>query len=372
MVLRRIALVLLAWALPVLWGCAALLFHHIAGDWGAWHWLAVVGWTLAVAGVSVTLSGRMVADTFRRLLAEWTDGSLQGRRQPPYAVAHLATSTWGEHYDPLTAGLLRRSEEWVVRLLPTWRETFWLLIAPVLIPLAVVLPPLRDLLSAVAVRLLGPSTADLLGSRVESLEKGRTDLTRAQQTELYRLERNLHDGAQARLVSIGMTLGAAEALVDRQPPQAKELIGQARESSHAALQELRELVRGILPPVLVERGLADAVRALALDVPLPVTVHGTITRRLEAPLESAVYFAVAELLANAVEHAEASGVRVTFEQDSGRLTVVVEDDGRGGANPQSGSGLAGVEERLGWFDGTLRISSPRGGPTRAVVEVPCA
>ena len=149
-------------------------------------------------------------------------------------------------------------------------------------------------------------------------------------------------------------------------------MAEARESSSQALTDLRDLVRGIYPPVLADRGLADAIRALALDVPLPVELDIDLPGAVELPVASAVYFSVAEALANVTKHAGARSVRIQLSQASGLLRAQVTDDGCGGADPAQGTGLAGVERRLAAFDGILAVSSPPGGPTIVVIEVPCA
>jgi signal transduction histidine kinase len=173
-------------------------------------------------------------------------------------------------------------------------------------------------------------------------------------------------------VALGMSLRAAERLITSSPQAALELIAEARESSSKALIELRDLVRGIYPPVLADRGLADAVRALALDTPLRTEVDIDLAGRPDAPVESACYFAVAEALTNAVKHAGASRAQIRMRHRQGTLRIEVTDDGAGGADPANGSGLRGLERRLAAFDGIVAVSSPPGGPTLIVIEVPCA
>ncbi|WP_416967037.1 sensor histidine kinase [Streptomyces sp. 4F14] len=210
-----------------------------------------------------------------------------------------------------------------------------------------------------------------LTERVRVLTDTRRDAVDTSAAELRRIERDLHDGAQARIVAMGMDLGTIEALVERDPARAKELLAQARRNSVETLEELRDLVRGIHPPVLAERGLGDAVRALALRLPVPVEVTVELDGRADAPVESAAYFAVSELLTNAVKHAGADRIWVDVHHGEGLLRVSVTDNGRGGAAVGAGSGLAGVERRLGTFDGVLAVSSPLGGPTMATMEIPC-
>lgn len=219
--------------------------------------------------------------------------------------------------------------------------------------------------------LLRPTREAALRLRVEQLTRSRADAVDAQAAEVRRIERDLHDGAQARLIAVGLTLGAIERLMDTDPAAARRLVAQTKETAEAALRELRDLVRGIHPPVLSERGLGDAVRALALDTAADVTVDGVLAGRPPAPVESAAYFAVSELIANATRHGGAGRVAVHLHHDAGLLRVTVTDDGTGGADPSRGTGLRGIERRLGTFDGTLALSSPPGGPTVATLELPC-
>jgi signal transduction histidine kinase len=219
---------------------------------------------------------------------------------------------------------------------------------------------------------LAPSAQAELQLRVAHLARTRSETLDTGAAELRRIERDLHDGAQARLVAMGLTLDAAGRLIDADPAAARALLYEARDASAKALTELRDLVRGIHPPVLADRGLADAVRALALDSPLPVQVTGTLPGRPPAPVESAAYFAVSELLANVAKHARAETAAVDLRHDLGALRIMVRDDGHGGADPGRGTGLRGIERRLAAFDGVLVVLSPPGGPTEAVLEVPCA
>jgi signal transduction histidine kinase len=219
--------------------------------------------------------------------------------------------------------------------------------------------------------LLGPTGTVALAARVRQLTQSRAETVDSQASELRRIERDLHDGAQARLVSLGMSLGMAEELLRSDPDAAARLLAEAREGSGQALAELRQLVRGIHPPVLADRGLSGAVQALALAHPVPVRVVDDLPGRLSAPVESAAYFAIAETLTNVAKHARASAARVRLGHDGGRLRVTVSDDGRGGAAATAGGGLHGVERRLAAFDGTVSLTSPVGGPTVVTLEIPC-
>ncbi|WP_410641652.1 sensor domain-containing protein [Amycolatopsis sp. lyj-346] len=219
--------------------------------------------------------------------------------------------------------------------------------------------------------LLAPTKRSQLIERVERLAETRADASGVQAAELRRIERDLHDGAQARLVAMGIALRAIERKLGPGQPELVGMVADVRASSSAALAELRDLVRGIHPPVLAERGLGDAVRAVALDNPLAVDVTIDLPGRAEVPVEACVYFAVCEALTNAAKHAKASRIQVDLRHDGRKLRVVVADNGVGGADPSLGTGLRGIRRRLGIFDGELAVDSPRGGPTTLTMEVPC-
>ncbi|WP_405754364.1 sensor histidine kinase [Streptomyces sp. NBC_00073] len=240
--------------------------------------------------------------------------------------------------------------------------------------------------------LAAPRTTELV-RRIEQLTDTRAVALDGRADELRRIERDLHDGAQARLVALGMRLDSATRLL-HDPPAARAALLEVRELSARALEDLRDLVRGIQPPILTDRGLGDAVRSLALDSFLDVHVEVRLAARLPAAVESAAYFAVNELLANAAKHSGADRVDIvlthtpahthppahTHGRDhgdgaghgGGRLRVTVTDDGRGGADPARGTGLLGVRARLATFDGSLALHSPPGGPTTVTLEIPCA
>jgi signal transduction histidine kinase len=219
--------------------------------------------------------------------------------------------------------------------------------------------------------ILGPREDPALTQRVQHLAETRSETIDASAAEIRRIERDLHDGAQARLVAMGMALGAAEDLLDTDPEATRKLLVEARQASSKALAELRALVSGVHPPVLADRGLVDAVRALALDSAPRVEVTADPIKRPPAPVESAAYFAVSELLANVTKHAEARHAWIDIRHRQGMLAICVTDDGRGGADPGRGTGLRGIERRLAAFDGVLALSSPPGGPTGVRLEIPC-
>lgn len=223
--------------------------------------------------------------------------------------------------------------------------------------------------------LFGPGSTHrekALAERVDVLTRTRKGALDVQVAEMRRVERDLHDGAQARLVSLGMSLGMADELLDSDPAEARRLLTEARSAAADALGDLRALVRGIMPPVLADRGLSGALDALVVASPIPVEATVDLpAERLPAPVESAAYFAIAEALANVIKHSGAGFAWVVVIQSDGLLSMSVGDDGVGGADPDRGSGLRGIEQRLEAFDGTMQISSPPGGPTVVAMEVPC-
>ncbi len=232
-------------------------------------------------------------------------------------------------------------------------------------------PPLVRFVAILDRGMLAPSR-EQLEQRVAQVSQSRAETIDHSAAELRRIERDLHDGAQARLVSLGMNLGLAQQLLATDPEGAARLLAEAQDSTTTALGDLRSVVRGIHPPVLADRGLAGAVQALALDMGLPVSVIVTLPGRPPTPIESAVYFAVAECLANVAKHASATRASVELSWDDGVLRAVVTDDGVGGASPERGTGLAGVARRLDALDGRMEVVSPEGGPTVVTLEVACA
>ena len=205
-----------------------------------------------------------------------------------------------------------------------------------------------------------------LMARVGTLTRSRSTALDRQAAELKRVERDLHDGAQARMVSLALSLGLAGDLLRRDPDTAERLLEEARSTAVAALDDLRAVMHSIHPPVLADRGLGDAVRALALDLAVPVTVTGEPPSPLSPAVETAAYFAVAEALSNVVKHSGATRAEVIFERDAIRIV----DDGRGGADPSRGTGLRGIADRLEAVDGTVTIVSPAGGPTELTLMIP--
>jgi len=212
---------------------------------------------------------------------------------------------------------------------------------------------------------------DRLSRRVETLETTRAGAVEEQDAELRRIERDLHDGAQARLVALGLSLGMAEQKFESDPEGAQQLVAEARAGVAEAIRELRDLSRGIYPPVLADRGIGAALETLADHSPLPTTVAVDLDERPPAAVETAAYFVAAEALANAIKHSAAAKVEIEVARRDGALAVAVTDDGKGRADA-AGSGLVGLRRRVEALDGTLTVDSPEGGPTTIRAELPCA
>jgi len=210
-----------------------------------------------------------------------------------------------------------------------------------------------------------------LRARLEELRASRARLVEAGDTERRRLERDLHDGAQARLVGVALLLGHARRRADADPQETAALLDRALAELKTSLAELRELARGIHPAVLTERGLEPALHALASRAPVPVTLEADGDERLPAPVEIAAYFVVSEALANVAKYAHATQATVAVRRASGCVTVDVTDDGVGGADAAHGSGLRGLADRVAALDGTMSLESPAGSGTRLHAEIPC-
>ncbi|MGH3189840.1 MAG: histidine kinase [Streptosporangiaceae bacterium] len=362
------------------------------GDAAAAAILAIVAWL--TVGPLILLWMRSLARLTRKLADRWCG--------VPIAEPYLP-KPWADGGRRGARGWLR----WLLGDPATWRDLLWVTVAGsvgwlwALLPAgllvlgftAVVAPyasgGLRILIIAAAAgalwasprllrgyghfahSLLAPTREAELVLRVRQLAETRTEAIDTSAAEIRRIERDLHDGAQARLVAMGMTLDAAGQLIDTNPDAARALLFEARDASVKALSELRDLVRGILPPVLADRGLTDAIKALALDTPMRIHVMSDLHGRVSAPVESAAYFAVSELVANISKHAEARQTWIDIRHTDGMLRIGVTDNGHGGADPSRGSGLRGIERRLASFDGILAVSSPPGGPTAVTMEIPC-
>jgi signal transduction histidine kinase len=208
--------------------------------------------------------------------------------------------------------------------------------------------------------------------RLQSVTASRAAAVDLAAEDRRRIERDLHDGVQQRLVTLAMDLGRAKEKLDTDPERAKELVEEAHEEAKQAITEVRDLARGIHPAVLTDRGLDAALSALAARSSVPVDVQVDVAERPPASVEAAAYFVVSEALANVTKHARASRASVTVRRSGDRLTVQVQDDGVGGASVGEGTGLAGLRDRVSALDGELHLLSPEGGPTVLMVEIPCA
>jgi signal transduction histidine kinase len=237
---------------------------------------------------------------------------------------------------------------------------------------AVVLGPGIARLQALAGRRLLPPSGDVdLSRRVAELTVTRAAALDAHAVELRRIERSLHDGTQNRLVALNVLIGAARRAQTRNPDAVAGILDRAQEATEQALAELRTVVRGILPPVLDDRGLPGALAGLAGTCAVPCEIDVDVPGRCAVSVEATAYFVVAEALTNVVKHSGASAAEVTVRRDGDRLRLRVTDDGTGGADESGGSGLGGIRRRVDAYDGRFLISSPPGGPTTLEVELPC-
>ncbi len=359
----RPQLFLISWTLVFLvipaWFTIGLLIGSVASAvaWvGLVLWLATAGVMRGVTGTYRTVAGRILGERIRTTY-----------RRPPSGGIFIRLHT--TLTDPAR-----------------WRDVAYLffaislgfaislsaLIAFFIFPIGYWLSPMLLRIWASTTRaIIGPSGEQALQQRIGQLEESRSESVDHSAAELRRIERDLHDGAQAQLVALGMNLGLAEELVTRDPQAAAALIAEARTSSRSALADLRSLVRGIHPPVLADRGLTGGIEALALAHPRDVETDVVLSGRAPEPVESAVYFAVAEALTNSAKYAGARHTWVWLRHDGIALTALVGDDGVGGAQITPGGGLAGIERRMAAFDGSVSVASPTGGPTIVTITVPC-
>jgi signal transduction histidine kinase len=354
----------------VLW-FPVLLIAFVVTVVGAGLSLIVVGLPVFHVGLILT---RVAADRHRSLADRITGAVMPDPHRPTSSAGWL--------------GRLRARAEDPM----TWRELLWTLVAAtagfalaltVLVLFVTVVgglvwwyatPALMGLRATIDRALLYYAPSEQLEVRVAQLIETRAEVVDHSAAELRRIERDLHDGAQVRLVALAMTLGLADDTFEQDAVQARKLLQDARFTTQAALSDLRSIVQSIHPPVLADRGLAGAVQSLAIDMAMPVETTIELSGRPPAPVETAIFFAVAETLANVGKHAGAAHAWITLRHstaDGGRLKATIGDDGRGGADPGRGSGMRGVATRLAAFDGRMWVSSPAGGPTLITLEVPC-
>ncbi|WP_188197462.1 sensor histidine kinase [Nonomuraea sp. SYSU D8015] len=291
------------------------------------------------------------------------------------AAAFLVAVAWGGAIVGLLAFLPQKLQERPLEFVFNLRDNrvvvIFMVIGLVLLVLAPILARgMAALDLSVARTLLGPSRSEL-GQRIETLTESRAGVIDAADAERRRIERDLHDGAQQRLVSLAMNLGLARATLTDLPEPAREAIAQAHEEAKQALKELRDFVRGLHPAVLNDQGLDAALSGVAARAPFPVKLRVDIDRRASPTIEAVAFFIVSEALTNIAKHAAATRAEVNVRRERDRLHVLVYDDGCGGARLDGGTGLRGLAQRIDSVDGALRLSSPLGGPTTIEVELPC-
>ncbi|GGP45252.1 sensor histidine kinase [Saccharothrix coeruleofusca] len=244
------------------------------------------------------------------------------------------------------------------------------------VALGLVLLPLFKVVArghaALARVLLGPSRTSVLSAEAQRLHASRARGVEAAEAERRRIERDLHDGAQQRLVSVAMGLGRARGKLDSDPDAARELIAEAHADAKLAISELRDLARGIYPSVLGDRGLDAALSSLAARCPIPVSVSVEVDPRPPTAVESTAYFTVAEALTNIAKHSGATEAQVKVTRTDSSVVVEITDNGHGGAVVRPGGGLAGLADRAATIDGVVVVVSPVGGPTVIRTELPCA
>jgi signal transduction histidine kinase len=233
------------------------------------------------------------------------------------------------------------------------------------------LPGIARLQALPGRRLLPPGPDFDVSLRIAHLTATRAAALDAHATELRRIERSLHDGTQNRLVAVNVMLGAARRALNRDPDSADALLGRAQDAAEEALTELRAVVRSILPPVLADRSLADALTALAATSPVDCRIDADLPGRCAASVEASAYFIVAEALTNIAKHSQARHAVVVLRRHENLLHVRITDDGVGGADESGGSGLGGIRRRVEAHDGTFALASPAGGPTTLTVSLPC-
>ncbi|WP_370946968.1 sensor histidine kinase [Amycolatopsis sp. cg5] len=282
-------------------------------------------------------------------------------------------------------GMLRR---WQVRLTDptTWRDMAYLLLAfpiacaefalgivsAILVPMAIwVVPWIAWAHGRLAMWLLGPNKTARLEVKAERLQASRARGVDAAEAERRRIERDLHDGAQQRLVAVAMSLGRAKAKFERDPEAVRALLDEAHVDAKLAVSELRDLARGIYPAVLGDRGLDAALSAQAAKSPIPVDVSVDVEPRPPAAVESTAYFIVGECLTNIAKYAEATEARVKLWRTDDTVVVEITDNGKGGAEIRPGGGLAGLADRAATIDGVITVVSPAGGPTVIRADLPC-
>ncbi|MEU5260450.1 sensor histidine kinase [Amycolatopsis sp. NPDC021455] len=341
---------------------------------------------LIVTGIAVGVSTAVIWVGFPILLATTSFIRWSGDREREWLGMMLRVPlppVERRPYDGLP--LLRR---WVVRLsdTTTWRDLAYLMAAfplacaelgialasIVLLPMAIwVTPWLGWLHGELGLALLGPDRTKRLEQKAERLQASRARGVDAAEAERRRIERDLHDGAQQRLVAVAMSLGRAKSKFDQDPEAVRELIAEAHSDAKLAVSELRDLARGIYPAVLGDRGLDAALSAQAAKSPIPVDVSVDVDPRPPAAVETTAYFIVGETLTNIAKHSGATEATVKVWRTDDHVVVEITDNGHGGAEVRPGGGLAGLADRAATIDGVITVVSPVGGPTVIRADLPC-
>ncbi|MGW4469565.1 sensor histidine kinase [Nonomuraea sp. NPDC004354] len=256
-----------------------------------------------------------------------------------------------------------------------WSQALGLGLAQIVVGAALtwrIVPKLARMHADACLAALAPSSEDRLAARVDELTESRSGVLDAHAAELRRIERDLHDGTQARLVAIAMRLGVAREALGDDSGTVGRLLKEAHEGTEAAMAELRQVIRTMYPPILADRGLAGALNAVAAQAGLPVEADLDDLGPVPAAVETAAYFIVSEAITNATKHSGATRATVRLARRDDTLHVEVADDGRGGVDERRGTGIAGIRKRVAAFDGAVGVDSPPGGPTTITVELPCA
>ncbi|MFF5991962.1 sensor histidine kinase [Prauserella flavalba] len=336
--------------------------------------LAAVGVTTVIiwVGIPILLLATQLTRWFGDLERSWVRTAL-GTPLPPVERAQTEGGWMRRWFGQLTDPTTWRDLGYLMLAFPLGVLEFAIgLVAVILLPIAIwVVPSIGWLHGQLAMSLLGPPKAQRLAAKASRLQASRARGVDAAEAERRRIERDLHDGAQQRLVSVAMSLGRAKAKLDGDPSAVRALIDEAHTDAKLAVSELRDLARGIYPAVLADRGLDAALSAQAAKAPIHVDVEVDVEPRPPAAVETTAYFIVGETLTNIAKHAGATeaGVRVWRTDDT--VVVEVTDNGRGGAQMRPGGGLAGLADRAATIDGVISVVSPPGGPTVIRADLPC-
>ncbi|WP_414636001.1 sensor histidine kinase [Amycolatopsis sp.] len=347
--------------------------------------LSLVEFVLIVVGTVVGIATTVIWVGIPILMVTTSMVRSFGDLERRWARKMLGTPLPSAERGPVEGGLLRR---WRYHLVDptTWRDLGYLMLvfplsvvefaigitSVVLLPIAIwVAPWIGWMHGSLALALLGPDRAERLATKAQYLQASRARGVDAAEAERRRIERDLHDGAQQRLVAVAMSLGRAKNKLGHDPVAARELIDEAHADAKLAVSELRDLARGIYPAVLGDRGLDAALSAQAAKCPVPVDVRVDIEPRPPAAVETTAYFIVGETLTNVAKHSGATQAEVKVWRAEEKVIVEITDNGRGGAELRAGGGLGGLADRAATIDGVITVVSPAGGPTVIRADLPC-